>query len=408
MKQARVTLGVLLSAALMLLPMAARADYAIKDGNAASQTIKAFTCGSAICPGYVPMDLTGAAFGVTGNPFFINFAAGATLPPFATTPTFNCGTGCSSTGGTFNNNSDAVATSSTNGQSASWMYGFNGTTWDRVRTDTTNGVWVNVKTLPPLAATSTKQSDGSQKSQTVDGSGNVQPSGDVAARARFEKVTDGTNTAAVKPASTAPAATDPAVVVGLSPNGNSVTVASGADVTLGSIGDTTCPATGNATVMGCARVTAQAAQGANPVSVNGTVTAQTGVTPGNAQTGTIVAGNEDVTSVGGKAVPKGGVPVINGGNTYNTVAASQTAQALTGGSGGATGDYLSHCVVQPTTTAAGTVTILDNATIIFTFTTGTLSNLVPFAIPVGANSVSGAWKITTGANETVTCVGKFS
>jgi hypothetical protein len=148
--------------------------------------------------------------------------------------------------------------------------------------------------------------------------------------------------------------------------------------------------------------------GANPVVVNGTVTPQTGVTPGVAQTGTKVAANQDVASVGGTAVPKGGVPVINGGNTYNTVAASVTAQALTGGSGGATGDYLSHCVVQPTTTAAGTITILDNSTVIFTFTTGTLSNLVPFAIPVGANSTSGAWKITTGANETVTCVGKFS
>jgi hypothetical protein len=147
-----------------------------------------------------------------------------------------------------------------------------------------------------------------------------------------------------------------------------------------------------------------------PVNVNGTVTAQTGVTPGVAQTGTIVAGNQDFTSVGGKGVPKGGVPVINGGNTYNTVAASTAAtlSSTNGGTTGATGDYLSHCVIQPTTTAAGTVAIADNTTTIFTFTTGTLSNLAPFAIPVGANSVSGAWKITTGANETVTCVGKFT
>lgn len=36
------------------------------------------------------------------------------------------------------------------------------------------------------------------------------------------KVTDGTNIAAVKAASTAPAATDPAAVVSLSPNGNTV------------------------------------------------------------------------------------------------------------------------------------------------------------------------------------------
>ena len=101
------------------------------------------------------------------------------------------------------------------------------------------------------------------------------------------------------------------------------------------------------------------------------------------------------------------IQTINGGSTYNTVAASQSTQALTGGSGGATGDYLSHCVILPTTTSAGTVTIFDNTTAIFVFTTGTLSSLVPFTIPVGAVSVSGAWKVTTGAAETVTCVGKF-
>ena len=77
------------------------ADYQIKDGNGTTQTIDAFTCAtSKICPGYVSMDYTGAQFGVTGNPFFINFASGATLPPFASTPTFNCGTGCGGSGGT--------------------------------------------------------------------------------------------------------------------------------------------------------------------------------------------------------------------------------------------------------------------------------------------------------------------
>ena len=53
--------------------------------------------------------------------------------------------------------------------------------------------------------------------QVTDGT-NVMPTMDVAARAGFEKITDGTNTAAVKAASTAPAATDPALVVTLSPN----------------------------------------------------------------------------------------------------------------------------------------------------------------------------------------------
>lgn len=114
----------------------------------------------------------------------------------------------------------------------------------------------------------------------------------------------------------------------------------------------------------------------------------------------------DQATNAGAALVKGGVGTVNGGSDYETVAASQTAQAL--GATGATGDYLSHCVLQPTTTGAGTMTILDNATVIFTFTTGTLSNLVPIAIPIGALSVSGAWKVTTGANESVTCFGKFT
>ena len=45
----------------------------------------------------------------------------------------DCAVGCA--GGSFNNNSDAAATSATNGQSAAWLYGFNGTTFDRLRVD---------------------------------------------------------------------------------------------------------------------------------------------------------------------------------------------------------------------------------------------------------------------------------
>jgi hypothetical protein len=102
--------------------------------------------------------------------------------------------------------------------------------------------------------------------------------------------------------------------------------------------------------------------------------------------------------------------VINGANTYNTIAASQSAQALTGGSGGATGDYLSHCTIVPATTAPGVVTILDNTTAIYSYPGGgttALLSLIPFSIPIGAVSVSGAWKVTTGANVSVVCVGKF-
>jgi hypothetical protein len=100
------------------------------------------------------------------------------------------------------------------------------------------------------------------------------------------------------------------------------------------------------------------------------------------------------------------VSVSEAGLEYETVAASQTAQAL--GATGATGDFLSHVVLQPVTTAAGTSTILDNATVIYTFTTGTLGDLRPIVVPINARSVSGAWKITTGANVTATAFGDFT
>jgi hypothetical protein len=70
----------------------------------------------------------------------------------------NCTVGCA--GGTFNNNADGVATSTTNGQSAGWNYVFNGTTWDRLRGDTTNGLFADVKTIATGAAVSGAFVDG--------------------------------------------------------------------------------------------------------------------------------------------------------------------------------------------------------------------------------------------------------
>lgn len=121
-------------------------------------------------------------------------------------------------------------------------------------------------------------------------------------------------------------------------------------------------------------------------------------------------GKVDIGGVAGVAVPARGLPTVNGASTYNTVAASATAQALTGGGGGALGDYLSHCNIIPATTSPGNVILLDNATSITLFAGGasSVTSLIPFPVPIGALSVSGAWKITTGANVSVVCVGKFT
>lgn len=120
-----------------------------------------------------------------------------------------------------------------------------------------------------------------------------------------------------------------------------------------------------------------------------------------------------VLTVAGAAVVKGGVPVVNGGSNYLAVAASQTATVLQT-STGATGDYLSHCVIYPASTSPGVVTVFDstntaaNSAILFAGGASSTSNLTPIPVPVGAVSVNGAWKVTTGANVSVVCYGKFS
>jgi len=106
--------------------------------------------------------------------------------------------------------------------------------------------------------------------------------------------------------------------------------------------------------------------------------------------------------------PANPLPVTPGGADYETVAASQTAQVL--GATGATGDYLNFILVVPATTSPGNVLLLDNATSITVFAGGasSVSNLVPFAIPIMAKSASGAWKITTGSNVSAIGIGKFT
>lgn len=137
-----------------------------------------------------------------------------------------------------------------------------------------------------------------------------------------------------------------------------------------------------------------------PVGVFGTGTAGSP----SSGTGTSTTGVASVQGV------SGGTPVnvaLTQGE-YETVAASQTAQSL--GATGATGDYLSGLLVVPGTTSPGNVIILDNAISITVFTGGasSVSNLVPFWINLGAFSVSGAWKVTTGANVSVVAVGNFT
>lgn len=162
----------------------------------------------------------------------------------------------------------------------------------------------------------------------------------------------------------------------------------------------------------------------NDLAIASVVTAvggvETAITGGTIDVGTAGIAAPDVVTVQGIASMTPILATLSGSNNigtvttvtnltnlpgveYETVAASQTAQSL--GATGATGDLINGILVIPATTSPGNVLLLDNATSITVFAGGSdsVSNLVPFFIPLGIKSVSGAWKITTGAN--VSCIG---
>lgn len=93
------------------------------------------------------------------------------------------------------------------------------------------------------------------------------------------------------------------------------------------------------------------------------------------------------------------------GAEYETVAASQTNQVM--GATGAVGDYLDHCTIQVATAATAATTILDAAIAVETFANLPGGGIGTYDIPIKARSVSGAWKVTTGAGASVTCFGDF-
>lgn len=84
----------------------------------------------------------GTAIGVKNGSNMVNLTADG-----SNNLNVNCTVGCS--GGTSSNASDAVATSSTNGAQDAWLYGFNGTTWDRLRVDGSKNLDVNLQTALP-------------------------------------------------------------------------------------------------------------------------------------------------------------------------------------------------------------------------------------------------------------------
>lgn len=114
---------------------------------------------------------------------------------------------------------------------------------------------------------------------------------------------------------------------------------------------------------------------------------------------------EDIRTAATDANP---VLVDIGQDNYETVAASQTSQIC--GGVGSTGDYLAGLLVVPATTSPGGVSIGDGSTSIVVFTGGasSVSNLVPFFVPLGIKSTASGWTVTTGANVSAVAVGQFT
>jgi hypothetical protein len=124
---------------------------------------------------------------------------------------------------------------------------------------------------------------------------------------------------AVKPASTASVATDLSLVTNESPN-------SQLSVAIGTSADAAYTGSGSASTVAILKGIYSVATGAIPLNINGTATGQTGLTPGVAQSGTIVASNTDQTSVGGTAILKG-AGATGAGSPRTTVAQDTTTLA---------------------------------------------------------------------------------
>lgn len=91
---------------------------------------------------------------------------------------------------------------------------------------------------------------------------------------------------------------------------------------------------------------------------------------------------------------------------YETTAASTNNTLGTG----AAGDYLAGVLIIPATTSPGSVQIGDDTTDTTVFAGGadSVSNLVPFFIPINAVSANGAWSVITGADVSAIAVGSFT
>lgn len=164
----KLTLAAALAAGL-ISSAAAQSSFTAKDAGGVTRTFASFNCSSLICSMAVPADQTGAAFGVSANPFYMAFGAGVQLPGFAAAPSVKLqdgsGNSIGSTSGSLNVNitggggggSSYTVTFGSSLGTLGTPSGFKDSSgnFQSLLGDTSNGQWVNVKAsaLPSGAAT---------------------------------------------------------------------------------------------------------------------------------------------------------------------------------------------------------------------------------------------------------------
>jgi len=90
---------------------------------------------------------------------------------------------------------------------------------------------------------------------------------------------------------------------------------------------------------------------------------------------------------------------------YETVAASQTDQVL--GNVGKAGNLIEKLVITVATAATSTVSIKDGSGGSSISITAANTPIGVYSVDIGARSVSGGWRVTTGAGASVVAVGDF-
>lgn len=94
-----------------------------------------------------------------------------------------------------------------------------------------------------------------------------------------------------------------------------------------------------------------------------------------------------------------------GSTDYEAVAASATDQAM--GPTGKVGDILDTLIVSVATAATGTCSIKDGSGASIPITPAN-TPIGVYPVKIGARSVSGGWKVTTGAGASALAIGRFT